>query len=435
MTLRSCGTSGGGCRRSCRVYTLVMLTRASPSTLDILAKIVSFDTTSRLSNLALIGWIRDYLDSYGVHCREIRDAEGIKANLHAVIGPVCSGGIALSGHVDTVPVDGQAWQTDPFELTERDGRLHARGAVDMKGFVASMLAAVPELVERRTGTPVHLFITFDEEVDCAGARLLMRDIEASGLRPSVCIVGEPSSLRPISAHKGRLSVRVDVRGRAAHSADPGQGVNAIQAAARAIAWLADEADRLARDGRRVDGFDPAHSTTQCGLVSGGAILNIVPERASFEVEWRTVPGDDSALMLRTFSDFAAMKLEPAMRHVEPDSGFRFEVLHELPSLALADGHPLASLAMEASGAGANRPGAVSYGTEAGIFQRAGIASIVCGPGDIGRAHKADEWIGQDELDACDRFVRRAIELAGAKGAIELAEAKGAIGLAAEKGVV
>ena len=388
-----------------------MVTWAAPSSSEILAKLVSFDTTSRLSNLALIDWVRDYLDSHGVHCRESRNEDGGKANLHAVIGPVEAGGIALSGHVDTVPVEGQEWRTDPFALTEDAGRLHARGATDMKGFVASMLAAVPDLVKRRAATPVHLFITFDEEVDCAGARRLVRDIDESGLRPALCIVGEPSFLRPISAHKGRLSATVHVRGRAAHSADPGQGVNAIHAAGRALAWLAAEADRLARDGRRVDGFDPPHSTTQCGLIAGGAILNIVPEQACFDVEWRTVPGDDAALLLRRLSDFAAAELEPAMRRVEPEAGFRFEVRHELPPLSLPDGHALADLAMEASGAGANRPGAVSYGTEAGIYQAAGIASIVCGPGDISRAHKADEWIGRDELDGCDRFIRRATALA------------------------
>ena len=388
-----------------------MLTRARLSTTDILAKLVSFDTTSRHSNLPLIEWIRGYLDDHGVHCRESRGDDSGKANIHAVIGPVRAGGLALSGHVDTVPVDGQEWRTDPFSLVETDGRLHARGSTDMKGFVASMLATVPDLVERRSETPVHLFITFDEEVDCSGAHRLVRDIEESGLRPSACIVGEPSSLRPISAHKGRLSVAVHVRGRAAHSADPSQGANAVHAAARAIAWMADGADRLAREGRQVDGFDPAHSTSQCGLVSGGAILNIVPERARFDVEWRTVPGDDSALMLKGLSDFTASALEPAMRRVEPEAGFRFEIMSELPPLALPDGHALAGLVMEASGAGANRPGSVSYGTEAGIYQNAGIASIVCGPGDIARAHKPDEWIGRDELDDCDAFIRRAVALA------------------------
>ncbi len=377
----------------------------------ILSKLVSFDTTSRLSNLALVEWIRTYLDGYGVHVRESRNPDGTKANLHAVIGPLAPGGLALSGHVDTVPVDGQEWRTNPFELTERDGRLHGRGATDMKGFVASMLAAVPELVARELGGPIHLFITFDEETTCAGARRLVADLDESGLKPAQCIVGEPSGLRPISAHKGRISVAVEVRGRAAHSADPERGVNAVHGAAKAIAWLADEAERLKREGTHADAFDPPHSTTQCGLIEGGAILNIVPERARFEVEWRTVPGDDATSLLRRLEAYVAQAIEPAMRAVEPRAGFRFEVLHELPPLALPEGHRLAALVTAASGGGANRPGAVSYGTEAGIFERAGIASIVCGPGDIGRAHKADEWLGRDELEAADGFIRRVTQMA------------------------
>lgn len=391
-----------------------MRMRPNPSTVEILDKLVSFDTTSRNSNLPLIDFIRDYLEGHeGVHVRESRSADGRKANLHVLVGPVKAGGLALSGHVDTVPVDGQDWATDPFALHAAGDRLHARGAVDMKGFVASMLALVPEIAGTPRETPVHLFITFDEEVDCAGAHRLAEDIAASGLRPAACIVGEPSGLRPIAAHKGRLSARVTVRGRAAHSADPGQGVNALHAAARAIAWIDDEAARLAREGRRVDGFDPPWSTTQCGRAEGGAILNIVPERARFDVEWRNVPGDALGGLLDRFRAHVDT-LEAPMRAADPNAGFTIEVLHELPALALPDEHALATLASEASGAGANRPGRVSYGTEAGIYAEAGIPTIVCGPGDIARAHKPDEWIGRDELEACDAFLRRAVAIGTAR---------------------
>ncbi len=390
-----------------------MASRGEPlSTAEILAKLVSFDTTSRNSNLTLIGWIRDYLEPWGVHVRESRNEDGTKANLHVIIGPERAGGIALSGHVDTVPVDGQDWSSDPFALREIDGRLHARGATDMKGFVAAMLAAVPDLAATERTDPVHLMITFDEEVNCAGARRLVRDFDESGLRPASCIVGEPSSLRPIVAHKGRLSVRVAVRGHPAHSSDPSRGVNAVHAAARAIAFVADEADRLAREGVRADGFVPGHSTTQCGLVSGGAILNIVPEAAQFDLEWRTVPGDDAHALLGRFRDHVETRIVPAMRTADPSSGFTITVLHELPPLALARDHALAGLVGQAIGDNAARPGHVSYGTEAGIYARAGIASIVCGPGDIARAHKPDEWIGRDELAACDAFIRRVVHAAG-----------------------
>lgn len=390
-----------------------MSTGVAPSSADILETLVRFDTTSRNSNLDLIGWIRAYLHGHGVHVRESRNADGRKANLHAIVGPARAGGIAFSGHVDTVPVDGQDWRTDPFRLHAAGDRLHARGAVDMKGFVASMLAAVPDLVAEKRDTPVHLFITYDEEVDCSGAHRLVDDIAESGWRPAACIVGEPSSLRPIAAHKGRLSARVTVRGRAAHSADPRQGANALHAAAHLIAWIDGEAERLAREGRRADGFEPPWSTTQVGLASGGAILNIVPEHARFDCEWRNVPGDDLASLLARFRA-AAAPVDTRLRAVDPEAGVTIAVLHELPALALPDTHPLASLALEASTGGANRAGHVSYGTEAGIYMNAGIPTVVCGPGDIARAHKPDEWIGRSELDACDRFIREAARLGAAR---------------------
>ena len=384
------------------------------TTREILSTLVAFDTTSRNPNLALIAWIRDYLGAWDVHVRESRSADGTKANLHAIIGAPASGGLAFSGHVDTVPVDGQDWRTDPFRLTEQDGRLHARGATDMKGFVASMLAAVPDLVEAGGATPIHLMITFDEEVNCDGARVLVRDMAESGLKPASCIVGEPSALLPIVAHKGRLSARAAVRGHAAHSADPSKGANALHAAARAISFVADEHDRLARGGRRVDGFVPPHSTTQVGLASGGAILNIVPDSASFDVEWRTVPGDDADALLARLRAHVDAALLPALRAVDPACTFTVDVLHELPPLSLAAEHVLTGLASRAAGRNDARPGYVSYGTEAGIYQLAGIDSIVCGPGDIGRAHKPDEWIGVEELDACDAFIRRAAGLSAGR---------------------
>ncbi len=377
------------------------------STSDILGRLVSFDTTSRNSNLELIGWIRDYLDGWNVPYRESRNEAGEKANLHAIIGPEIAGGLAFSGHVDTVPVDGQTWRTDPFALTDKDGRLHARGATDMKGFVAAMLAAVPDLARARRATPIHLMITFDEEVNCAGAHVLVRDMTASGLKPALCIVGEPSGLRPIVAHKGRLSARVDVRGQAAHSADPSKGVNAVHAAAQAVVLIADGAARLEREGARADGFTPPHSTSQCGLFSGGAILNIVPDAARFDIEWRIIPGDDARALLRAWEAEVEARIASPMRAVDPDAGFTTTILHELPPLSLPETHPLASLVANAVGDNQARPGRVSYGTEAGIYQRAGIASIVCGPGDIARAHRPDEWIGRDELEACDAFLRRA----------------------------
>ena len=374
------------------------------STIEILTKLVAFDTTSRNSNLPLIHWIADYLGGHGVASRLTHDASGTKANLQAVIGPAIEGGLALSGHVDTVPVDGQAWSSDPFTLRRQDGRAYARGVADMKGFVASMLAAVPDIRAMPLLRPVHLFISYDEEVDCDGARVLVRDLEAEGLKPALCIVGEPSLMKPIIAHKGRLSVRVSVRGQAGHSSQPALGVNAIHAAAEAIAHIAAEQRRLARSGRREAGFEPEHSTIHVGLVEGGSILNIIPDRAAFEMEWRTIPGDNAFAELDALKAHVAARIEPWMHEVDPGSGFTFEPMDELPALALDPQHELVALVKQAGGA--NQEGRVSYGTEAGIFQNAGIVSIVCGPGDIAQAHRPDEWVALSQLEACDGFIRR-----------------------------
>ena len=381
-----------------------MLETARPSTTDILEALVSFDTTSRNSNLELIDWIAQYLDRHGVAHRRTHDESGTKANLHAIIGPLQAGGLALSGHVDTVPVDGQSWSSDPFKLRAQDGRLYARGAADMKGFVACCLAAVPDLVAAPLLRPVHLFISFDEEVDCRGARLLVRDVEQNGLKPALCIVGEPSSMKPIIAHKGRVSVRVTVRGRAGHSSQPARGVNAVHAASEAIAWIAAESRRLASEGRREAGFEPPHSTIHAGLIAGGSILNIIPERSVFEMEWRTIPSDDAEVELKRLQDHASDRIERWMHAVDPATGFTFEILDALPPLAIESTDPLVDLVKQASGA--NQHGKVSYGTEAGLYQNAGITSVVCGPGDIAQAHQADEWIAADQLDACDAFIRR-----------------------------
>ena len=251
------------------------------STVDLLARLVSFDTTSRNSNLALIGFVRDYLDAHGIPYRISTDAADEKANIHAIIGPHGPGGVALSGHVDTVPVDGQAWSADPFALRRSDGRLYARGSTDMKGFVSACLAAVPDIKARNLARPLHLFISYDEEVGCHGAQRLLQDLDESGLKPAMCVVGEPTGMQPVLAHKGKLNLRVRVRGLTGHSSDPGRGVNAIQAAGEALAYVAAEARRLEQEGPFEDGFDPPHTTIHVGTIHGGTILNIIPERCEF----------------------------------------------------------------------------------------------------------------------------------------------------------
>jgi acetylornithine deacetylase len=380
---------------------------ASLTTAELLATLVSFDTTSRNSNLALIGFVREYLDAHGIPYRVSTDTTGEKANIHAIIGPHGPGGIALSGHVDTVPVDGQAWSADPFTLRRAQGRLYARGAADMKGFVSACLSAVPDIKARNLARPLHLFISYDEEVGCNGARRLIQDFDESGLKPALCVVGEPSGMQPILAHKGKLNLGVTVRGVTGHSAEPGKGVNAIQAAGEAVAYVAAEARRLAKEGPFEEGFDPPHTTIHIGTIRGGTILNIIPELCEFTMEWRTIPGDDAARHVQRMKQFVADTVEPAMRAVSAKTGFDFEVLTTMPGLSLDPSHALTDIVKQLTGS--NSAGKVSYGTEGGFYQGAGIATIICGPGHIAQAHQPDEWVAQEQLDSCDAFIRRLVD--------------------------
>ena len=382
--------------------------RAQPAarrtTIELLERLVSFDTTSRNSNLELIGFIRDYLDGFGVTYRVSTDAAGRKANVHAIIGPHGSGGVALSGHVDTVPVDGQAWSSDPFAMRRHDGRLFARGSCDMKGFVAACLAAVPDFQALKLARPLHLLISYDEEVGCRGARQLIQDMHQSGFRPDVCVVGEPSGMQPILAHKGKLNLDVTVRGLAGHSAEPSKGVNAVQAAGEAIAWVARETRRLAAEGPFEAGFDPPHTTIHAGTMEGGTILNIIPQHAAFTMEWRFIPGDSPHRHLARMQAWIAETIEPAMKAVHPECGFDCAIALEMPGMELPPDHALATMVKQL--AGSNRAGKVAYGTEGGFFEQAGIATIICGPGHIAQAHQPDEWIEEAQIAACDQFIRR-----------------------------
>ena len=380
------------------------ITAVRYSTTELLERLVSFDTTSRNSNLPLMDFVRSYLDAHGVPYRVSFDATGLKANVHAIIGPQAAGGVALSGHVDTVPVDGQAWSSDPFTLLPRDGKLYARGACDMKGFVASCLAAVPDFLALPLVRPLHLFISYDEEVGCQGAQRLIQDLKESGHAPALCVVGEPSGMKPVLAHKGKLNLKVSVKGLPGHSSEPAKGVNAIQAAGEAIAWVAAEARRFAAEGPFEAGFDPPHTTIHVGTMQGGTILNIIPERAEFIMEWRNIPGDDPLDHVARMQAHVAATIEPAMKAVHPDCGFSYEIMVEMPVMSLAGDHELTSVVKQLTGS--NSTGKVSYGTEGGFYQEAGIPTIVCGPGHIAQAHQPDEWIAQSELDLCDGFIRR-----------------------------
>ena len=376
------------------------------TTAEILEALVGFDTTSRNSNLAAVAWIEDYLDRLGVVHERIADRsmEQEKANLWATIGPMGSGGYILSGHTDVVPVDGQSWTGDPFRLSRRDGRLYGRGSADMKGFLACSLAAVPAM--RDLTRPIHLSFSYDEEVGCVGVRSLIAHLRGAGFRPAGCFVGEPTEMNVVIGHKSKRSFRVDVRGRTCHSSLAPAGVNAVEYAARLIVKIRDIADRLAREGQRDALYDIPFTTAHTGVVQGGTALNIVPDAASFQFEFRPLAVDDIDALAEEVIAYARDRLEPQMKAIAPEAGFTFEPISGFPGLDTPAGAEVVELAKSLAGRADH--GKVAFGTEAGLFAQAGIATVVIGPGSIEQAHKADEFIAATELEACGAFLDRLI---------------------------
>ncbi|WP_270937690.1 acetylornithine deacetylase [Falsiroseomonas oryzae] len=370
----------------------------------MLARLVAFDTTSAKPNIACVEFVRQALADHGVAARIIPDATGTKAALHAVIGPPVAGGIALSAHIDCVPVDGQPWRADPFALRREDGRLIARGAVDMKGFWACVMAAVPGLRAKELKRPVHLCLSFDEETTFAGAPLLVDSLAEAGPPPAMCIVGEPTGMAPVVAHKGYASWNATVTGLTGHSSLTHRTANALEAAAEAVAILKRIARRFARDGRRAAGFEPPWTTVHTGTFHAGTILNIVPDRADFVFEVRSIPGDAAEDVLAELQATLEQEALPELRAAAPDAGFTFARRCTAPPCDLPSDSPLLALVRDCGAVGA--PARVPYGTEAGIFQRAGIAAIVCGPGQVSEAHQPEEWIAESQIAACSAFLDR-----------------------------
>jgi acetylornithine deacetylase len=359
---------------------------------------------SRDSNLALIHFVRDALEPFGADIRLTYDDDKHKANLFATLGPRGSGGIALSGHTDVVPTEGQDWTTDPFHVVERDGRLHGRGTSDMKGFIACVLAALPAFVERGLETPLHLAFSYDEEVGCLGVGRLISDLQRAGVRPRSCIVGEPTEMKPVIAHKGKKGYRCTVRGLAGHSAYAPHGVNAVEYAAEAIAFLKGLERRHAGKGPYDRGFDVAHTTIHTGVIRGGTALNVIPHECCFDFEFRHLPGDDPDRILEELKDYLGNQLEPEMRAVHTGAGFTIEPLSAIPVLDTGPESEIVALAQELSDS--TEIGKVSFGTEASQFHQAGIPTVVCGPGSILQAHKPNEYVTLDQIERCDRFLAR-----------------------------
>ena len=377
------------------------------ASVGMIRRLIAFPTISRDSNLDLIDYVRGYLKPFGAMIRLTHDDDRRKANLFATLGPSGAGGIALSGHTDVVPTEGQAWDTDPFELVEKDGRLYGRGTADMKSFIAVALALVPEFVNRELAAPLHLALSYDEEVGCLGVGRMIEDLVRAGARPSSCIVGEPTLMHPVIAHKGKKSYRCTVRGRAGHSAYAPSGVNAVEYAAEGIAYLKGMARRLRDAGPYDRGFDVAHTTVHTGVVRGGTALNVIPHHCTFDFEFRHLPGDDPERLLAEFRQYLGTKLEPEMRAIDPATGFAIEKLSEIPVLDAGPETEVAGLAQELSGNGDFRK--VSFGTEGSQFQRAGIPTVVCGPGSIDQAHKPNEYVTLEQVAQCEAFMRRLMD--------------------------
>jgi len=402
---------GSDCGLSCALpfldKTEGRLARAVIDKIELAKRLVSYDTTSRNSNLALIEFVRDYLDGYGIKSELVFDEAGGKANLYATVGPQDKSGILLSGHTDVVPIDDQDWHTDPFQLTEKEDRLYGRGSSDMKGFIATVLSLVPVLVQRDLRTPIHLAFSYDEEVGCLGVRRLIDLLAGRPNRPRLCIIGEPTMMQTGVSHKGKHTWRCQVHGHEAHSSLVHQGVNAIEAAAELIARLKEMARRKRDHGPFDPDFEPPYSTIHTGVIQGGTALNIVPRECTFDFEIRPLPGEDIEPMIAELRELAETRLLPEMRAVRPDTGITIEERSAAPALSTPEDAEVTQLVAALSGA--NVTVKVPFGTEGGLFSAAGIPSIICGPGSIDQAHKPDEFVALEQIARCEAFLQRLID--------------------------
>jgi acetylornithine deacetylase len=380
-----------------------------PRALEILTTLVAFDTTSRLSNLALIEWVEAYLDGHGVPHRRAPNPEGTKTNLLATVGPAIPGGVVLSGHTDVVPVDGQPWTSDPFVITLRDGRLYGRGTCDMKGFLALALAAVPDLVAARPKLPVHLAFSYDEEIGCLGAPDLITMIGAELPRPALVVVGEPTNMEAVSGHKGINTFTVTVNGREAHSSQTQLGVSAIMEAVPLMAALSDLAAKLEREADPTSLFTPKHATLTIGILHGGTAGNILARECSFQFDLRCPPGMDPQAVLADF--FAQAKaLDATLKARAPEAGVRVEARSSTPPLAPERDGVAEAFARRL--AGDNGPArVVAFAAEAGQFQEAGFSTVICGPGSIDQAHQPDEFVEVSQMERGAAFMSRLVDWA------------------------
>ena len=372
-----------------------------------LEKLVAFDTTSRNSNLALIETVRDALAHQGMQVELIHSPEGDKANLFATLPASdgsTQGGIVLSGHTDVVPVDGQNWDTNPFVLTEKDGKLYGRGSADMKGYIAASIALVPEFAAMQRKKPLHIALSYDEEVGCAGAPIMLRALQARGQVADGCVVGEPTSMQVVVAHKGINLYRCKVHGKAAHSSLTPKGSNAIEYAARLICRIRDMADQFKEQGPYDEFFDVPFTTMTTNQIQGGIAVNTIPDLCEFAYEFRNLPGMSVEGIQAQVEAYVRDELLPKMQREYADARIEIESGASAPALEASEEAAITQLVRALTSDQDKRK--VAYGTEAGLFHNAGIPTVVCGPGSIEQAHKPNEFVEIEQLDACERFLRK-----------------------------
>ncbi|MCE2968842.1 MAG: acetylornithine deacetylase [Burkholderiales bacterium] len=388
------------------------LNSPSAAALAMIDRLIAVPTVSRDSNLGVIEIARDHLAALGLKPQIFYDASGAKANLFCTLAHeperLKTGGLVLSGHTDVVPVDGQDWTSDPFVATHRDGRIHGRGAADMKGFIAIALAWADRFVAAADSVPLHLSLTYEEETTFLGVRNLVADLAERGIRPAACLIGEPTDMQAIVAHKGKRDCVCRVRGREAHSSLAPQAVNAIEFAAQLVSYVHSVAERHAREEPRDPRFAVPHSTLQTGVIAGGIAVNVVPRDCEFTFEMRGLPSADTDRVFAEIEAYARRELEPKMQAVAPEAGIRFAPGMNIPAFGIDPAAAVVQLAMERAGTRALGTGAVSFATEASVFMRAGIPTVVLGPGSIEQAHKPDEYISYAQVAACDAFFARLI---------------------------
>jgi acetylornithine deacetylase len=382
----------------------------APSSIEMLQRLVAFDTTSRNSNLELIQDIQGYLDAFGVRSTLVPNAEGTKANLFASIGPETEGGIVLSGHTDVVPVDGQPWDSDPWTLSGKpDGNLYGRGTCDMKGFIASALSHVPAFQRAALKVPMHFAFSYDEEIGCLGAHALAERLVGSVPRPRAVIVGEPTMMGVVNAQNAGGGIVATFTGVEAHSSMTHLGVSAIHFAGDFIHWLNELQEELAKRKRSDIDTVPGHTTINVGIVTGGTAGNILARECTLNWSYRTLPGDDPWEVQRRAEAYIAELLLPRMKSKHPAADITLRRRSFVPGLLPHENEEAAKLALQWTGG--NRTYAVPYGTEAGIFRGHGIPTVICGPGDIAQAHQPNEFVAKSQMDACDAFLGKLIRWA------------------------